>query len=196
MKLLPFAALRKVPFIVYLWILQAFLLVNAPVIAPAGQVDSFRTILIIYMVLQIAFYTLSPRIPGLQMNLNAAIIWFVGAFVVTTFVLVGIQGLRGTMATQTYAVGASTYLIVMHACVVAVSEEVIFRGSLPLLISPIPAQIAFGLFHWSAYGGDLTSLLIAIFAGFLFYVIMRKTNIWTTMGIHAAYNLVVLGAWI
>lgn len=184
--------LRRVPFVAWLWIFQAFLLVNAPAIAPTGEVDKFRTILMIYMILQVAFYTLAPRVKGLKMNVNQALIWFVAGFVITVFVLAGFRGLTG-LEVQTYAVGASIYLILMHALVVAVAEELIFRGFMPLLITAIPAQIAFGLFHWSAYGGGMMSILTAIAAGLIFYAIMRYTNIWTVMGIHGAYNLVVLG---
>lgn len=187
------ATFKKIPFIVWLWILQAFLLVNAEAIAPAGQVEQFRTILIIYMLLQIAFFRFVPRVPGLQMNLDQALIWFVGGFVVTTFVLAGFRGISGLLKIQTYAVGASIYLIIMHTLVVAVAEELVFRGFLPLLISPILAQIAFGIFHFSTYGGNMISILMAILAGLLFYIIMRRANIWTVMGIHGAYNLVVLG---
>ena len=193
MQLLPtLATLKKVPFIVWLWIAQAFLLVNIDAIAPAGETEHYRMILVVYMILQIAFFKFAPKVPGFQMNLNQALIWFVAGFVVTVFVVAGFRGLGG-LEVQTYAVGAPIFLVILHTLIVAVAEEAVFRGFLPLLITPVLAQIAFGVFHYSAYGGDMMSILIAIFAGFLFYFVMRKTNIWTVMGAHAGYNLVMLG---
>lgn len=186
-----FHTLRKVPFIVWLWIAQLFLLINASAIAPPAEVGTFQTILIIYMLAQLMFFRFAPKVRGLQMNLNQAIPWFVGGLVVTMFVLVGVQGIRG-LEVQTYAVSAAVYLIIMHTLVVAVSEELVFRGLLPAIITFVPAQILFGLFHWSAYGGGLWAILIAIIAGFLFYAITRYVNIWAAMGSHAGYNLAVL----
>ena len=192
MQILPtLARIRQVPFIIWLWIAQAFLLVNASSIAPAGEVGNFQTILLIYMLLQIAFYSLAPRVHGLKMNLNQAVIWFVGAFVATMFVMTGVQAFRG-LEVQTYAVGAAVYLIVLHTLVIAVAEELVFRGFLPILITVVPAQIAFGFFHYSAYGGALMGILVAIIAGFVFYGIMRYTNIWAAMGVHAGYNVAIL----
>lgn len=193
--LLPsFAAIRRIPFVIWILVAQAFLLINAETIAPAGQADVLRTILIVYMLLQTAFFRFSPRVPGLTMNLNMAIVWLVSAFVVTAFVLAGIRGLvTGMLQVQAYAMGAPLFLVILHTLVVAVCEELIFRGFLPLLITPFLAQIAFGLFHASAYGFAPMMILTAIIAGFFFYIVMRKTNIWVPMGIHAAYNLVVLG---
>lgn len=185
------STIRKVPFIVWLWIAQLFLLINAPAIAPAGQVETFRTILIIYMIAQLMFYKVAPKVRGLQMNLNQAIPWFVGGFIATVLFITGIQGIQG-LEVQTYAVTAAAYMIILHSVVVAVAEELVFRGFLPSLITVVPAQILFGLFHVSAYGGALPAILIAIVAGFVFYGIMRVTNIWTAMGCHAGYNIGVL----
>jgi len=192
LQILPtLARIRQVPFIVWLWIAQAFLLINASSIAPADEVSNFQTILIIYMLLQVAFYSLAPKVRGLRMNLNQAIIYFVGGFVATMFVMTGFQALRG-LEMQTYAVSAAIYLIVLHTLVVAVAEELIFRGFLTALITVVPAQIAFGLFHASAYGLGPMPIITAIIAGFVFYGIMRYTNIWAAMGVHAGYNIAVL----
>ena len=183
--------LRRVPFIVWLWIAQLFLLINASAIAPPEQVEIFRSVLIIYMLAQLMFFRFAPRVAGLQMNLNQAIPWFVGGFVATLFIITGFQSLRG-LEIQTYAVGAAVYLIIMHTLVVAVAEEMIFRGLLPAIITFVPAQILFGFFHYAAYGGVVSSILIAIIAGFVLYGIMRYTNIWVAMGVHAGYNIGVL----
>ena len=189
----PWVSLKRVPFIVWIYLLQAAILVNAEVIAPPGMVDRFRTIIITYMLMQMVFLRVAPRVPGLRMNLNAALIYFVGAFVVTTFVLAGLRAIP-QVGLQAYAVAAPMFLIILHASVVAVAEELIFRGALPLVITVIPAQFSFGLFHFAAYGGDWMMILMAITAGFIFYGIMRFTrNIWAPIGVHLAINLYALG---
>jgi len=112
---------------------------------------------------------------------------------VTTFVLAGFRAIP-QVGLQAYAVGAPMFLIILHAGVVAVAEELIFRGALPLVITVIPAQISFGLFHFAAFGGDWAMILMAIVAGFIFYGIMRLTGtIWASVGTHLAWNFYALG---
>jgi hypothetical protein len=183
--------LGKVPFIVWLWILQLFLLVNAPVIAPPEQVDTLRTIMIVYMIAELMFLDFLPRVPGAKMNLNQSIPWMVGGFVVAVVVVTGVGFVQGLSA-QTYALSAPIYLIVLNAVVIGVAETFIFQATLPALITPIPAQILFGIFHTSAYGGDIMAVILAILAGFVFYAITKYTNMYTAMGAHAGYNVAVL----
>ena len=186
-------AIRKTPFYVWLLLAQAALLVNASVIAPAEEVGRFQTVLLVYMVLTTAFLALTPKQPWMRANLNQAVAWFTGGFVGGVLLLTSFQALPRFFGAL--SVSGPVYLTLTHALVVAVSEEWIFRGFLPALITVIPAQIAFGVFHFAAYGGNWWAMLIAIVAGFLFYAIARYTNIWTAIGIHAAYNTVILGIW-
>jgi len=189
--------IRKVPFILWLWVAQFFLLVNAPIIAKPEQVDMFRTTLIIYMIGQVLFFKLGSKVPGLNMNMNMALPWFAGGFIGTVLVITGIQAIREVtiagLQTQMYSLSAAVYFIVLHALVVGVAEELMFRGFLVQIFTVVPAQIFFGLFHASAYGGDLFSIIVAVGAGFIFYTAMKFSgNIWLACGIHAGYNIGVL----
>lgn len=183
--------LGKVPFIVWLWILQLFLLVNAPAIAPVDQVNTLRTTLIVYMIAELMFLDFLPKVPGAKMNLNQAIPWMVGGFIVAVVIVTGV-GFAGGFGVQTYALSSPIYLIVLHTIIVGVSETFIFQVTLPKLITAIPAQILFGIFHVSAYGGDFLAILMAIGAGLIFYVITKYTNMFASMGAHAGYNVGVL----
>ena len=183
--------LGKVPFIVWLWILQLFLLINAPLIAPAEQVDTLRTILIIYIIAELMFLDFLPRVPGGRMNFNQSIPWMVGGFIVAVIVVTGVGFVHGLSA-QTYALSAPIYLIVLNAIVIGVAETFIFQATLPALITPIPAQILFGVFHASAYQGDIMAVILATFAGFVFYAITKYTNMFAACGVHAGYNVAVL----
>jgi membrane protease YdiL (CAAX protease family) len=178
---------------VWLLLAQAFLLINASVIAPPGEAEHIQTTLLVYMVLTTAFFALVPRLPWMKTNLNQAIAWFVGGFVGGVVLLTSVQALPKFFGAM--ALTGPVYLTLMHTLVVATSEEWIFRGFLPELITPIPAQIAFGLFHFAAYGGDWWAILTAIVAGFVLYLIARYTSIWMSIGAHAAINTVILGIW-
>ena len=186
-----FSKLGKVPFIVYLWIIQLFLLINAPIIAPAGQVDTLRTILIIYIIAELMFLDFLPKVPGARMNLNQAIPWMVGGFIATVVIVTGIGFVYG-FSIQTYALNSPIYLIVLHSAVIGVSETFIFQATLPKLITPVPAQILFATFHTSVYGGDIISIVVAFFAGIVFYTITKYTNMFAACGVHAGYNVAVL----
>jgi len=183
--------LGKVPFIVWLWILQLFLLVNAPVIAPPEQVDALRTIMIVYMIAELMFLDFLPRVPGAKMNLNQSIPWMVGGFVVAVVVVTGVGFVQGLSA-QTYALSAPIYLIVLNAVTIGVAETFLFQATLPALITPIPAQVFFAVFHVSAYGGDIMAMVLAFFAGLVFYAITKYTNMFVAMGAHSGYNVAVL----
>lgn len=187
------AALKKLPLTVWFFLLLAFMFVNATIFVPASEIDHFRGVMTVYMIMLLLFLPYAKRAPGYNLNLNKAIAYLVGAFVVTVFVMVAIRGVVPSLAGQTYIVGAPIYLLALHVAVVAFSEEMIFRGALSTLITPIPAAIAFGIFHVSAYGGDASSIMLAIAAGLVFYTMMKYTNIWVAIGAHAGWNSVMAG---
>jgi len=176
--------------LVWIFLALGFLLVNASAIAPAGEIERFRTMLIVYLLLMVAFLGLVPRIPGLHVPFNQAVLWWVGGFVATMFVMTGIQGISGLgLAVPTYAVGAAGYLIVTHAIVVSASEEIIFRAALPKLITPILAAGAFAIFHAAAYALDPMGIIIAFIAGLFFWVLTVRFSIFLAIGCHGAYNV-------
>lgn len=81
-----------------------------------------------------------------------------------------------TLPSSTLAVvGTSTAILLQVG--VGIVEEGTFRVALPRLMMGAQGRHAgafiflsswiFGLFHWTAYGGDLTSILVAVFAGLI-----------------------------
>jgi len=90
---------------------------------------------------------------------------------------------------------------VFQIVIVATSEEIIFRGALLryfMVFGWIPAYVVssvlFGLFHYAAYGGNISSIIIAIFIGWILALLAHKWNLGAAIGFHAAYNGFVLGA--
>jgi len=185
--------IRRIPMLVWIFLALGFLLVNSSVIAPVGEGERFQTILIVYLLLMVAFLSLVPRIPGLHIPFNNAVLWWVGGFVATMFVMTGVQGISGLgLAVPTYAVGAAGYLIITHAIVVSASEEIIFRGALPKLISPLLAAGAFAIFHAAAYALDPMGIIIAFIAGLFFWVLTVRFSIFLAIGCHGGYNVAML----
>ena len=191
MQILPtLGIIRRVPMLVWIFLALGFLLVNAPIIAPAGEVQNFQTLLLVYLVLMVAFLGLVPHLPGLHVPFNTAVLWWVGGFVATVFIMTGIQGISGLgLAVPTYAIGAASYLIVMHAIVVASAEEIIFRAALPKLITPVLAAGAFAIFHAAAYALDPMGILIAFIAGIFFWILATRFSIFLAIGCHGGYNI-------
>lgn len=198
---MPFASIsktwnviRNVPFIVWLWIAQLFLLIEAPVIVSAEAVNSLRMTLLVYMLAQLMFIgpnILKIKVPGLQMNINQSLPWFVGGFIVTVIAVGGFSKLP-SFGIETYSLSAPFYLIIFHAAVVAVSENLVFFGLLSSIVTPYVACPLFGIFHAAAYDLDYIAIFVAIVAGFVFYAIIKVTNIWMSMGVHAGYNVQVI----
>lgn len=185
--------IRRVPMLVWIFLALGFLLVNASAIAPAGEAERFQNILIVYLLLMVAFLSLVPRMPGLHVPFNQAVLWWVGGFVATMFVMTGVQGLTGLgLAVPSYAVGAAGYLIITHAIIVSASEEIIFRAALPKLITPVLAAGAFALFHAAAYALDPMGIIIAFIAGLFFWVLTVRFSIFLAIGVHGGYNIAVL----
>jgi membrane protease YdiL (CAAX protease family) len=91
--------------------------------------------------------------------------------------------------------------IVFQVCIVAASEEIIFRGTIfPLvakinvILSVFLTSIAFALFHVGAYSGDLTAMMIAFIMGLILVALYMKFNIGTAIAFHSVYNLMIVGA--
>jgi len=187
------AKLRQLPLTIWMFIALAFMFVNASAFVPQGEMERFRSVMTIYMIMLLLFLPYAKKAVGYQLNLNKAIAYLAGGFVITVFVMTAFRAVIPALAGQTYVVGAPIYFLVLHIFVVAFSEEMIFRGALSTLITPIPAAVAFGVFHVSAYGGSISSIFVAIVAGLVFFVIMKKTNIWAAIGVHAGWNSVMLG---
>jgi membrane protease YdiL (CAAX protease family) len=87
--------------------------------------------------------------------------------------------------------------------VVAIGEELTFRGFLPSLFTGIPkiaaqgiCAVIFGVMHWSAYHGNIQSVLFATAFGFVLGAIVAKYprhGLIVTSGIHTAWNLSIQG---
>lgn len=109
-----------------------------------------------------------------------------------------IQPFNPEVATLT---AASVGILVTHALVVAIGEELLFRFAIPSMI-PGPAAAAqtisavlFGVMHWSAYGGSWENMLFATILGLVFGAITARFRhgLIIAMALHFTWNSYTLG---
>jgi len=91
--------------------------------------------------------------------------------------------------------------IVYTVGIVAVSEEIIFRGVIFRLLHKINPYVGylgssalFAVFHFAAYGGNYSVMLIAFAIGLILAYLTERFNLGVAVGFHAAYNCFILGA--
>lgn len=85
-------------------------------------------------------------------------------------------------------------------CIVASSEEIVFRAAIfralhriRWYIAYIGSSLLFGGFHWAAYGGNVNSILFAVVMGFVFAILADKINLGVAISAHFVWNAGVMG---
>ncbi len=191
-----FAKLKNIKFSVVILILQGFLLVNAPLIVQSSEVGSYQTLLVTYMILLLGFEAFVDKGAFGDRAVGSGLLWFgIGLLGGSLLFAGGGYVIDVVSSLQAFAMArdAPLVLLLTQSIVVAATEEQVFRNYAPAAFGIVPSQIAFGLFHAAAYGLAFSSILIAMVAGFAFYILARSTSIWTAVGVHASFNLYVLG---
>lgn len=202
------------PFVIFLIVIQLFLLVNINSFVPASQVDKYKTALMSYMILTAFFVGLTQRKDSFE---RKGLPFFSDSFVkgLTKFLIgfLAIWVVFGAFLNPSHASGDKIGSeFIFFTLVVAVSEELIFRYGLPRFFyifmrgnsvsSPkgvesgtamVLSNVFFAVFHSTVYHFDATSIMYAFVAGLLLYGVASKFGIEYSMGAHASYNLIVGG---
>lgn len=93
-------------------------------------------------------------------------------------------------------------VILFHAFIVAVDEELIFRGwlndilgrkTLGIWTRAIIISIVFAFFHYALAGSEPLVLFTYIPIGLAYFFIKEKYGIMASIGTHWAYNIFILG---
>lgn len=197
----------NVPFVLFLLIAQFWLLANLQLFVPGDSFDRFQTAMIVYLVMTTAFLAMSRQwqISTISSNPSEGFVKFFGGFLVAWMVLT--LG-KGELALS----GGIGPNLIFFLLVVAVSEELIFRGLMPEVLasiykgngyatSPLESKAAawifssaiFAFFHAAVYNGNASSIIFAFLAGLAFSTITSKAGLESSMGVHAAWNLVIGG---
>jgi len=195
-KLGKIPSLSKIPFTFVLLTAQAFLLINASMFVKPSEVMSYRFLIMTYMILVIGMKAFVGRGIFKSRGVGRGFLWFTIGLLATSIILTT-GGFLANLQYFQLASNAPLVILLTQSLVVAASEEQIFRNYMPAIIGVIPAQVAFMIFHGAAYSLAISSLAIALVAGFVFYFVARFTNsIWTAVGVHTTYNLAILLGWI
>jgi len=91
--------------------------------------------------------------------------------------------------------------IFFQMVIVVASEEIIFRGVIfqyfskyfHWVIGMLVSAILFSLFHLAVYEGSMGALWTAFLMGLVFAWAVKRWNLGVAMGLHLAWNLMVLG---
>lgn len=211
----------------FFWVMfSAWLFINANAWFGERFAAGVQASIVAYILLTLLF------VAGLKLDnpLNSMSFWTFLRFYAPVFIIgsaiaasffyfTGFQPPRLPTGTTTNSV------IAFVTFIIAVPEELIFRHWLPLALMgkakgatvgapptthPFAAQIvssiAFSMFHWVAYGGDVTALVFAFFAGLVFALFRegldfqgtlqnRTGGLTMAIGVHAMYNAAVFGAY-
>ncbi len=189
---------------VFVTILQLFLYVNAPLIFPEPYVPKVQSIILLYMIVNFGFSFLYFYIPNIKAPLVPRdvtkpfweqLIWFFVSFFIFASLLKAIPLPNSSHIFQIeQTLKIALPFMILFSFVVAYTEELVFRGILPRILTDIGSNILFGLFHFYAYQGNMYSILIAIIFGFIFSIIRDKLGLMGAVGMHTAWNLKIMGA--
>lgn len=187
--------------ILFLYVIAAFfLLVNGKGITEYWD-QNWTISIMIYMIGVNAFININEKLPvELKRPVSDSIIGFCITFIlITTFFIM--MHMAGLMFNDVEPVNPAIALpFVLFQLIVCPSEEIIFRGALlPLLykvnwfIGYMGSAGAFALFHYAAYGGSITLMIMAFVMGIILNYTTIRFNIGVSIAIHFSYNLCVLG---
>lgn len=182
-----------IPLLAISIVIELFLLVDGSILFGSLWED-YQSVLVLYLIMSGTLFAFVGRSPQANISIEDAVIYFVPAFV-------GGSLLIGSIIPRGPSIGLESYIleIVFQVFVVALTEEMLFRGVLINYIGVIPQGIVFGLFHLAAYtsvfGTSWISILTAMIMGILFGYIVKflpRKGIAITWGLHAAWNLAII----
>jgi len=199
--------IAKTSFIFILIVIEIYFFINGRAHFSAWD-ETYGQLITIYLLMVVVFLLWSGRKTKQQMNkpLNESIGGFVGFFIATYFFLAAATYLSG----DTISVMARELFwptVIVQVCVVATSEELMFRGVLLEKFGIIVSSVLFALWHAYAYGvmyympdvvgiETIVAILLAFCMGIILAFVAKKWGLSSAIAIHACYNLFVSGAFI
>lgn len=151
-------------------------------------------------------------------SVGVQLIYFTFAFMLTSTILLFLI-YQGQLQVGIVDAIQARNAIIYHSILVAPSETLIFHAIIPLwvyltfakmtskmdlilgqvekriVITYILSQVIFGVYHFAAYGGDWTTIAVAVALGFLFLYCVRNYGIAFAIAVHLSWNIAVIGVW-
>jgi len=194
--------LKKISILIFYAIFAFYFLVNGEGLFAEWD-ENWTWTTIIYLIGVTLFLGIQEELPKeLETPFVDTAIGFMGSFIFTTFVFWVLYD-AGIMFTNIQPLPISLIVptLLFQLVIVVSSEELIFRGIIlryfyqyNLYIAIFVSAFLFSLFHLAVYQGDLGSLGFAFVLGILFAVVTIRWNIGIAIGLHFAWNAMVLGA--
>lgn len=205
--------IRTLGFLTVLFMFQFAYMANPPGAGFSPQVAQWYTL---FMVAFLAV-AMASKVRLEELRLLGTLFMAMFGLVLSWAVTLGLYGVAWGFDFPEVSAVTVRGIMVMQILFVAVSEEFVFRYTLPQIfqakfrreyrwLALLIPQVSFGLYHWAAYGGDWVSMVVAMVFGCLlmyaYYIpITGKWAAWLgprlglgfCIGVHAAYNLVLLG---
>ncbi len=182
-----------VPLLVISIVVDLFLLVDGSVVF-GSLWSEYQSVLILYLAMAASMFAFVGRSPQMNISIEDAVIFFVPSFVFGSLLIGSLVGTGQGMTLEVYILE-----IIFQVFVVALTEEMLFRGVLINYIGVIPQGILFGLFHLAAYqsvfGINWLSIIEAMIMGIAFGYVVKvfpKQGIAITWGLHSAWNVALL----
>lgn len=202
-----FRRVSTLPFIFILIGIELYFFVNGKAHFPNWD-STYGNLIMIYLIMTILFLAWARGYTKAQLNrpLKDSAIGFV-LFFILTYVILFALSFAGTFTIDPLSKDLFWQTIFIQVCVVATSEELMFRGVLLEHTGIFISSVLFALWHSYAYQikwYDLSieniNLLPVIFAFVmgvvLAYIARSKWGLAGSIGVHACYNLFLAGAFV
>lgn len=214
----------KIPFLFGLIGIELFVYVNGPAFFPEWDA-SYQAVILAYLVMTCAFglfifikrKSMIRTRDELGVSLSTGSFSFAIGFFVTLIIMAVLIRLQLVVVDTSFPQSLYFQTIIIQICVVATSEELMFRGVFLDIFGArkwtgiVLTSVAFAFWHSYAYQIvwyqlDLASINYgAILIAFIFSVILslvarnkatdsRVGGLSATIGIHACWNLCIVGA--
>lgn len=200
-----YTKLGKIPFIFILLAIEIYFFVNGG--AHFKNWDaSYGQLILAYVVMTLIFlgFAKIKTNKEIRMPISKAAFSFVAFFMISWVILTALV-LAKILTPATSDPSLFWSSLVLQICVVATSEELMFRGVLLSYLGIFITAIAFAVWHswayqimwynlsWTTF--NYSALLIAFIMGIILGYVARdkRFGIPACIGIHACFNLIILG---
>lgn len=194
--------IKKISLLLIYALFAFYFLVNGPGLFSEWN-DTWTFTTLIYLAGVSLFLGIQEQLPNeFEKPLVQTINGFIASFIVSTLLFIVVYDL-GFYFTNVEAMplGRIPATLVFQLVIVVASEEIIFRGVVfqyftkhfNWIVGMFISAFAFSLFHLAVYEGSMGALFTAFLMGLVFAYMTKRYNIGVAIGLHASWNLFVLG---
>ena len=200
-----YTRLGKIPFIFILLVIEAYFFINGSAHFPNWNA-SYGQLIMAYIIMTLIFlgFAKTRTTTEIKQPLSRSAFSFVAGFIITWAILMALVQAK-ILQPATSDSNLFWPLLFLQICVVATSEELMFRGVLLPYLGVFITAIVFTVWHSWAYQIIWYNLSwdtfnwSALFIAFIMAIILgyvardKRFGLSACIGVHACWNLVLLG---